>query len=167
MTNIAQALAMEPELPEKIGKVVAMAGAITSPGNIIPVAETNVWNDPDAFKVVLTAGFDLTLVGLDVTRLATATPAWLQALAEDQTQLWGNMRLRCSASMGSSCPRYRCMTHSQPRYLSISRWRPSNTEPSPCPLLTMTFAGNSTSRGTVTRTQRLCRWPRLLTTPAS
>lgn len=104
MTNIAQALAMEPALPDKIGKVVAMAGAITSPGNITAVAETNVWNDPDAFKVVLTAGFDLALVSLDVTRLATATPEWLQALAEDQTQLWGQYAAALLSEHGDQLP---------------------------------------------------------------
>lgn len=104
MTNIAQALAVEPALPDKIGKVVAMAGVIASPGNITPVAETNVWNDPDAFKVVLTAGFDLTLVGLDVTRLATATSEWLQALAEDQTQLWGQYAAALLSEHGDQLP---------------------------------------------------------------
>ena len=104
MTNIAQALAVEPALPDKLGKVVAMAGVIASPGNITPVAETNVWNDPDAFKVVLTAGFDLTLVGLDVTRLATATSEWLQALAEDQTQLWGQYAAALLSEHGDQLP---------------------------------------------------------------
>ena len=43
-------------------------------------------------------------VGLDVTRLATATPAWLQALAEDQTQLWGKYAAALLGEHGEQLP---------------------------------------------------------------
>ncbi len=65
--NVAQALKLEPNLPQLIKRVVLMGGAITEPGNVSPVAEANIWNDPHAADRVLTAGFDLALVGLDVT----------------------------------------------------------------------------------------------------
>jgi inosine-uridine nucleoside N-ribohydrolase len=67
LTNIAAALALEPRLPQLIKQVVIMGGSIAEHGNVSPVAEANIWNDPHAADAVLMAGFKLTLVGLDVT----------------------------------------------------------------------------------------------------
>jgi inosine-uridine nucleoside N-ribohydrolase len=67
LTNIAAALALEPQLPKLIKSVVLMGGAARVGGNVSPVAEANIWNDPHAADAVFTAGFDLTMVGLDVT----------------------------------------------------------------------------------------------------
>ena len=65
--NLALALAIEPQLPRLLRQVVIMGGAVLEPGNVSPVAEANIWNDPHAADLVFTAGFDLTMVGLDVT----------------------------------------------------------------------------------------------------
>jgi inosine-uridine nucleoside N-ribohydrolase len=67
LTNIAAALALEPQLPQLIKSIVLMGGAVKEGGNVSPVAEANIWNDPHAADAVFTAGFDLTMVGLDVT----------------------------------------------------------------------------------------------------
>lgn len=67
LTNIAAALALEPQLPKLVKSIVLMGGAARVGGNVSPVAEANIWNDPHAADAVLTAGFDLTMVGLDVT----------------------------------------------------------------------------------------------------
>ncbi len=67
LTNIALALQLEPKLAQLIKQVVIMGGSIAEHGNVSPVAEANIWNDPHAADAVLTAGFNLTLVGLDVT----------------------------------------------------------------------------------------------------
>jgi inosine-uridine nucleoside N-ribohydrolase len=67
LTNIALALQLEPQLPQLMKQVVIMGGSIAEHGNVSPVAEANIWNDPHAADAVLTAGFNLTMVGLDVT----------------------------------------------------------------------------------------------------
>ena len=67
LTNIAAALALEPKLPKLIKSIVLMGGAVRAGGNVSPVAEANIWNDPHAADAVFTAGFDLTMIGLDVT----------------------------------------------------------------------------------------------------
>jgi inosine-uridine nucleoside N-ribohydrolase len=67
LTNIAAALKLEPKLPQLIKGVVLMGGTIKEGGNVSPVAEANIWNDPHAADAVFTAGFNLTMVGLDVT----------------------------------------------------------------------------------------------------
>ncbi len=65
--NLALALALEPQLPSLLRQVVVMGGAVMEPGNVSPVAEANIWNDPHAADLVFGAGFQLTMVGLDVT----------------------------------------------------------------------------------------------------
>ena len=65
--NLAAALLLEPALPTLLREVILMGGAVVEPGNVSPVAEANIWNDPHAADQVFTAGWKLTMVGLDVT----------------------------------------------------------------------------------------------------
>lgn len=65
--NLALALELEPHLPQLLRQVVVMGGTIIEPGNVSPVAEANIWNEPHAADQVFTAGWKLTMVGLDVT----------------------------------------------------------------------------------------------------
>jgi purine nucleosidase len=65
--NLWQALRLEPKLPELLKHVIVMGGTIIEPGSVSPVAETNIWHDPHAADIVFTAGFKLSMVGLDVT----------------------------------------------------------------------------------------------------
>ena len=65
--NLSLALKLEPELPRLLREVVLMGGSIVEPGNVSPVAEANIWNDPHAADQVFTAGWKLAMVSLDVT----------------------------------------------------------------------------------------------------
>ncbi len=67
LTNLALALRAEPALPSLVAGVTVMGGAALAPGNVTPVAEFNVAADPEAAAEVLAAGWDVTLVPLDVT----------------------------------------------------------------------------------------------------
>ncbi len=67
MTNLAKALELDPRLPYKVRQVVTMGGCLRSPGNITPWAEANIYGDAEASDRVIRAGFNMTLVGLDVT----------------------------------------------------------------------------------------------------
>jgi inosine-uridine nucleoside N-ribohydrolase len=82
LTNIAAALALEPQLPQLVKSVVLMGGAVKECGNVSPVAEANIWNDPHAADAVFTAGFDLTMVGLDVTYQVVVPVALFETLAK-------------------------------------------------------------------------------------
>lgn len=66
LTNIALALRLEPCIAQQVKEVVIMGGAIHG-GNVSPVAEANVHNDPHASQIVFSAGWPFTMVGLDVT----------------------------------------------------------------------------------------------------
>ncbi|MCX6502983.1 MAG: nucleoside hydrolase [Microbacterium sp.] len=67
MTNLAHALEADPALPSRVAAVVTMGGAALAAGNITPVAEANVYNDPQGAAALLAADWDVTLVPLDVT----------------------------------------------------------------------------------------------------
>ncbi len=82
--NVAQALRLEPHLPELLGQLVVAGGSIAAPGEVSPVAELNFWLDPHAADQVLTAGFPLTMLGLDVSQTAPVPLAWVEALAARQ-----------------------------------------------------------------------------------
>lgn len=82
LVNLGVALKLEPQLPKLLKRVILMAGAVDEPGNVSPVAEANVWNDPDAADLVFTAGWDLTMVGLDVTHKVVLPSTFFGKLAE-------------------------------------------------------------------------------------
>lgn len=68
LTNLAMALLKDPSLPGRVQRVVVMGGAFNVPGNVTVAAEFNLWADPEAAARVFSAGWPLTLVGLNVTR---------------------------------------------------------------------------------------------------
>ncbi|GAB2446879.1 purine nucleosidase [Conyzicola lurida] len=67
LTNIAEALRLDPELPGLVKELTLMGGAARVPGNITPVAEANIANDADAAAEVFAAEWFITMVPLDVT----------------------------------------------------------------------------------------------------
>jgi purine nucleosidase/pyrimidine-specific ribonucleoside hydrolase len=86
LTNVAWLLRRHPELREKIGAIVLMGGAIAT-GNWRPLAEFNMWADPEAAHIVFTSGLDVTMCGLDVTHQALATDDVLDRLRALDTPL--------------------------------------------------------------------------------
>ena len=65
MTNIALLLRTYPEVAANIGQIVFMGGS-AAVGNASPVAEFNVWHDPEAAQIVISSGLPITMYGLDV-----------------------------------------------------------------------------------------------------
>ncbi|QKR00422.1 nucleoside hydrolase [Metallosphaera tengchongensis] len=66
LTNLAQAYLRDNGLTKRVKKVWIMGGAFTR-GNTTPLAEFNFWVDPEAAKIVLNAGFEVTIVPWEVT----------------------------------------------------------------------------------------------------
>jgi purine nucleosidase len=74
LTNIALALRREPALAANVAGFVIMGGS-SGRGNVTPAAEFNIAVDPEAAAIVFGAGWQVTMVGLDVTLQARATSA--------------------------------------------------------------------------------------------
>ncbi|MDD2056541.1 nucleoside hydrolase [Pseudomonas sp. GD03860] len=85
-TNLALALIQAPEITRGIKEVVVMGGAHFNGGNITPVAEFNLFADPEAAEVVLSSGVKLTYLPLDVTHQVLTSEARLQQLAAVNTR---------------------------------------------------------------------------------
>jgi len=66
LTNLALALAQDPNLPHKVKKLWIMGGTNHALGNITPAAEFNFYVDPEAAKEVLQAGFEVVLSPWDL-----------------------------------------------------------------------------------------------------
>lgn len=73
LTNIALLLREHPELKDRIAHVSLMGGSIGL-GNTTPVAEFNIYVDPEAAREVFDSGLPITMSGLDVTHQAGAGP---------------------------------------------------------------------------------------------
>jgi purine nucleosidase len=73
LTNIALALRKEPRIARWAASFVIMGGSYTR-GNTTPAAEFNIYADPEAAAEVFAAGWQVVMVGLDLT---------LQAIVHD------------------------------------------------------------------------------------
>ena len=86
LTNLAQALALDPMLPRRVPGVVVMGGAFGTlghGGNVTPAAEANVYCDPHAADIVFGAPWPVTVVGLDVTHQVLMDTAYLDGLGDE------------------------------------------------------------------------------------
>jgi purine nucleosidase len=92
LTNLAEALCLDPELPRLVRRVTIMGGTAFAPGNAGRFAEGNIAADPTAAADVFAASWPVTLVPLDATAphafdethrraLASASGLTQQALA--------------------------------------------------------------------------------------
>lgn len=80
LTNIAMAVRKEPRIAERVKEVVLMGGGYHV-GNWSAVAEFNIKIDPEAAHIVFNEKWPLTMVGLDLTHQALATPAVCERIA--------------------------------------------------------------------------------------
>ncbi len=85
LTNIALAVRKEPRIAERVAEVVLMGGGYHG-GNWSAAAEFNIVIDPEAAHIVFNESWKLTMVGLDLTHQALATPDVVQAIAEVGTK---------------------------------------------------------------------------------
>ena len=85
LTNVAEAIALDPQFEANVAEVVAMGGAFVHGGNINPAAEANFWGDPEAADAVCALGPKVRLVGLDVTQQLVFTAAEIEGLRKANT----------------------------------------------------------------------------------
>jgi len=87
LTNIARAVARDPQLSEMIRHIYIAGGAINGQGNITSCAEFNIYADVQAAKTVFRLPCTKTLVPLDVTNPVFLMPHHLEMIAGEDTKL--------------------------------------------------------------------------------
>lgn len=134
LTNIALLLRTHPEVTGNIERIVFMGGAVAT-GNATPVAEFNVWHDPEAAAVLLTAGVPITMYGLDVFTQVVVPSAdvhRLRASSEPGARLAGELLAHRPAHPGRPPrPRRRAASATRAR-CARSSTRPASP-PACCP----------------------------------
>ena len=86
LTNLALAIRKMPQLPELIHETIIMGGGWTQPLDCItPVAEFNMFCDPEAAKIVLHSGMPLYMTGYELCKKTQLKPEHLAILGQRQT----------------------------------------------------------------------------------
>ncbi|WP_417935482.1 nucleoside hydrolase [Gilliamella apis] len=85
LTNIAMAVRKEPKIVERVKEVVLMGGGYHV-GNWSAVAEFNIKIDPEAAHIVFNEKWPVTMVGLDLTHQALATPDVIEKISAIKTK---------------------------------------------------------------------------------
>jgi inosine-uridine nucleoside N-ribohydrolase len=90
LTNLAQAITKQPTIKKNIRRIYIMGGAVHVPGNLPLVdyvtqnnaAEWNIYFDPTAASIVLSANIPLSIIPLDVTNQLPITKDFYQKLEQ-------------------------------------------------------------------------------------
>lgn len=82
LTNLAFALKLEPSIIEGIGTLWVMGATVYGRGNTTTAAEFNIYADPEAAQIVLTAGIETIIAPYDACTEHVLSGADLDALHE-------------------------------------------------------------------------------------
>jgi purine nucleosidase len=88
LTNIALAVHQAPEIVPLVGRCVVMGGTAWSVGNVTPAAEFNIWQDPEAARMVFLSGLPIEMIGWELCRFSGGlTPAEIEHVRQIDTPL--------------------------------------------------------------------------------
>ena len=88
LTNVALAIRRDPTWVERIAGISLMGGS-ADVGNVTPVAEFNIYADPEAADVVFRSGAPVTMCGLNLTHQIMTTDAVMKRLRAARSPVAG------------------------------------------------------------------------------
>lgn len=105
LTTLAEAIAIDPAIVNKIAEIVWMGGALRVPGNVEKVfaleqdgtAEWNVFWDAIAAKQIWQTDIPLTLCPLDITNTVPVTPEFIKRLTKQRRYALSDLAGMCYA----------------------------------------------------------------------
>lgn len=98
LTNVALAVARDPEIVPLVSRCVVMGGTAWMVGNVTPAAEFNIWQDPEAARMVFNSGLPIEMAGWELCRFdAGLTPAEMDNIRAFDTPL-AHFALDCNKS---------------------------------------------------------------------
>jgi len=92
LTNVADAMRLDPAFRDNLGRLVIMGGAVFCPGNITEHAEANIYHDAQSADAVFANPPKTVLVGLDVTLKTLYKAADFEALAQRSPEMGAFLR---------------------------------------------------------------------------
>ena len=97
LTNVALAVARQPQIAMKVSRCVVMGGNPCCEGNVTPAAEYNIWVDPEAAQIVMRSGLPIALIGWHLCRgEAVLSPADIDRVESFQTKL-AHFAIECNS----------------------------------------------------------------------
>ena len=114
-TNVAMAIKNEPRFASWLREITVMGGS-TGLGNITPVAEFNVWCDPEAAGELFACGAPIRMVGYNVTSVTGTNEADIARLLAGGAGGAPHRR----AARRSTCGRQRSCSGSTSRRCTMS-----------------------------------------------
>ena len=98
LTNIALAVARDPEIIPLVSRCVVMGGTAWMVGNVTPAAEFNIWQDPEAARMVFNSGLPIEMAGWELCRFdAGLSPDEMDLIRAFNTPL-AHFALDCNKS---------------------------------------------------------------------
>lgn len=68
LSNVATMLLRDPGIAPLVKETVVMGGAANVIGNVTPSAEYNIWQDPEAARIVFHSGMNILMCGIELCR---------------------------------------------------------------------------------------------------
>jgi purine nucleosidase len=92
LTNVARAFQREPNLAATVGRIIILGGSLNGVGTVTPVAEFNMYYDPESARQVFRSATTKTLIPLDVTRQVCFGVDLLNELPDEHTRAGAFLR---------------------------------------------------------------------------
>lgn len=125
LTNIAMAYLLDHSFAKKVKRLYVMGTAGYGPGNVTPVAEFNIWADPEACDIVLNSGMDQLYIGWDMcTGPAMITTEEIEDIEQNGTDC-AKKCIRCNKTlMEMNTRRFgsKCLDMADPVAMAVALW---------------------------------------------
>jgi purine nucleosidase len=106
LSNIATMLLRDPGIATLVKETVVMGGAANVIGNVNPSAEYNIWEDPEAARIVFHSGMPLLMCGIELCRGEAVLDAADQARIRAMNSRYGDFLININRVLVKAVEKY-------------------------------------------------------------